>query len=132
MTTVLLVDDDPLQAHVRKSVLGRHFRSIERAADAAEAFILVEDRFFAEKLGLVVVGLGRPGLGNVEFVAEFTSRLPSVPVLVLGPGRDEAALYSGGNIRYLPRAVSSQELLAVSRQMMDLSAASRVALTHIQ
>lgn len=119
MTTVLLVDDDPLQAHVRRSILGRHFRDVERAADAAEAFILVEDRLFAERLGLVVVGLNRPGLGSPAFVAELTSRLPSLPVLVLGRNREEAALYQGDNVRFLPRTVSSQELLKVSRQMAE-------------
>jgi DNA-binding NtrC family response regulator len=126
MTTVFLVDDDPLQAHVRRAILERQFHHVERAADAAEAFILVEDPSFAEKLGLVVVGLNRPGLGSPAFVAELTTRLPFVPVLVLGRGREEAALYSGDNVRYLPRSVSSQELLVISRQMMDRYS-SRVA-----
>lgn len=116
---VLLVDDDPLQAHVRRSVLLRHFRTVERATDAAEAFILVEDPDFAEKLGLVVVGLDRPGLGSPAFVAELTSRLPSVPVLVLGGNREDAALYPLENVRFLLRTVSTDQMLAVSRQMMD-------------
>jgi len=118
MTTVLLVDDDPLQAHVRRSILGRHFADVERAADVAEAFILVEDPRFAEKLGLIVVGLNRPGLSSPAFVAELTSRLPTVPVLVLGKGREEAAFYEGSNVRFLPRTAPSEQVLAVSRQMM--------------
>jgi DNA-binding NtrC family response regulator len=116
---VLLVDDDPLQAHVRRSVLQRQFRTVERAADAAEAFILVEEPDFAEKLGLVVVGLNRPGLGSPAFVAELTSRLPAVPVLVLGCNRDEAGLYPGENVRFLLRTVPTDQMLAISRQMMD-------------
>jgi CheY-like chemotaxis protein len=119
MTMVLLVDDDPLQAHVRRSVLQRHFRTVERATDAAEAFIMVEDPDFAEKLGLVVVGLNRPGLGSPAFVAELTARLPGVPVLVLGGNREDAALYPGENVRFLPRTGSTDQMLAVSRQMMD-------------
>lgn len=119
MRTVLLVDDDPLQAHVRRSILGRHFQHVERASDAAEAFILVEDPRFAENLGLVVVGLNRPGLGSPAFVAELTSRLPSIPVLVLGRGREEAALYTGANVRFLPRNVPSEQMVAVSRQMLE-------------
>ena len=123
MTTILLVDDDPLQAYVRRSILERHFHNVERAADAAEAFILVEEPLFAEKLGLVVVGLNRPGIGSPAFVAELTSRLPSVPVLVLGRAREEAALYNGQNVRFLPRTVPSNEILSVSRQMMEHCAA---------
>ena len=126
MTTILLVDDDPLQAHVRRSILGRHFRDVKRAADAAEAFILVEDPRFAERLGLVVVGLNRPGLGSPAFVAELISRLPSVPVLVLGRGREEAAFYVGENVRFLPRTAPPEQVVALSRQMMGQSTA-RVA-----
>jgi CheY-like chemotaxis protein len=118
MTTVLLVDDDPLQAHVRRSVLGRHFSHVERAADAAEAFILVEDPRFAAQLRLVVVGLNRPGLSSPVFVAELTSRLPSVPVLVLGRGREEAMYFDGPNVRFLPRSAPSEQILAVSRQLV--------------
>ena len=119
MTTVLLVDDDPLQAHVRRSVLQRHFHAVERASDAADAFILVEEPDFAEKLGLVVVGLNRPGLGSPAFVAELTSRLPAVPVLVLGCKREDAALYPGENVRFMLRTVPTDQMLAVSRQMME-------------
>jgi CheY-like chemotaxis protein len=126
MTTVLLVDDDPLQAHVRRSILKRSFRDVERAADAAEAFIMVEDPHFAGRLGLVVVGLNRPGMGSPAFVAELISRLPAVPVLVLDRNWEEASLFAEENVRFLPRAVSTKELLSVSRQMMK-SFASRVA-----
>jgi CheY-like chemotaxis protein len=119
MTTVLLVDDDPLQAYVRRSILERSFRAVERASDPVEAFILVEEPDFAEKLGLVVVGLNRPGLGSPAFVAELTSRLPAVPVLVLGCNREDAALYPGENVRFLLRTVPTEQMLAVSRQMMD-------------
>jgi len=126
MTTILLVDDDPLQAHVRRSMLGRHFAAIQRAADAAEAFILVEDPRFAERLGLVIVGLNRPGLGSPAFVAELTARLPSVPVLVLGRSREEAAFYDGENVHFLPRTAPPEQVVALSRQLMGQSAA-RVA-----
>lgn len=126
MTTVLLVDDDPLQARVRKTILGRHFSEIQRATDAAEAFILVEDPPFARRLGLVVVGLNRPGLGSTAFVAELTSRLPSVPVLVLGRVREEAASYEGTNVRFLPRTAPPEQLVAVSRNLIEQHSA-RVA-----
>ncbi len=119
MTTVLLVDDDPLQAYVRRSILERHFSDVERAADAAEAFILVEEPRFAERLALVVVGLNRPGMASDAFVAELIERLPSLPVLVLGRNGEDAALFSGQNVRFLPRTVHSDQMLKVSRQMTE-------------
>ncbi len=118
--TVLLVDDDPLQAHVHRTILERQFSDVERACDAADAFILVEEGRLADKLGLVLVALNRPGLGGPAFVSELTQRLPSVPILVLGRG-ESPSLYSGENVRVLARAVSSNEILAVSREMIENS-----------
>jgi CheY-like chemotaxis protein len=126
MTTVLLVDDDPLQAFVRTSLLRRHFNDVERAADVAEAFILVEEREFAEHLGLVVVGLNRPGLGSPAFVAELISRLPSVPVLVLGSDNDQAASYASPNVRFLPQNAPLEQMLVESRHLIEYGRA-RVA-----
>src|SRR5215475_8124993 len=103
MTTVLLVDDDPLQAHARRSILGHFFPVIERAADPAEAFILVEDPEFLRGLSLVIVALGRPGMGSRAFVSEMTSRVSSVPILVLGPASEEAFYAQAPNVRFLPR-----------------------------
>ena len=57
MATILLVDNDPLQAFLRKSILERRFDDVQRVGDAAEAFCLVEQPQFAENLGLVISGL---------------------------------------------------------------------------
>jgi hypothetical protein len=100
-------------------VLERHFRDVERAADVAEAFILVEEPLFADRLGLVVVSLARPGLGGPAFVAELTQRLSSIPIMVLGRGGESATLYAGSNVRFLPCATGSHEMLAVGRQMIE-------------
>ncbi len=126
MKTVLLVDDDPLQAHVRTSVLGRGFPDVERAADAAEAFIRLEDPGFRNQLGLIIVGLNRPGLGSPAFVAELTSRLPSVPILVLGQRHDGPGQSQNPSVRFLYSA-SPEQMLATSRQMVKHSKAPRVA-----
>jgi CheY-like chemotaxis protein len=119
MTTIFLVDDDPLQGQVRKSILERRFASVERAADVAQAFIRVEDSCFADALGLVIVALSRPGLGGPAFVRELTTRLPWMPVLVLGRSGEVAGLYSGENVRFVPRVTDPEDLIALSRQMLE-------------
>jgi CheY-like chemotaxis protein len=118
MSTILLVDDDPLQAQVRKSVLQRHFAFVERAADAAEAFIRAEDPKFAASLGLIIVALSRPGMSVNTFVTEFSTRLPHVPVLVLGRENAGLALNSRDKVWTLPETESPDRVLAISRQML--------------
>lgn len=119
MTTILLVDDDPLQAFARKSILEKRFSHVFRAADAAEAFCLVEQPQFAGQLGLVISGLHMPGIGGPAFVSELHSRLPSVPVLVLGSASEKPADYPGAPVHFLPRPTTAEELLTVAGQILE-------------
>lgn len=119
MATILLVDDDPLQGQVRKSILERQFAEVERVGDVAEAFIRVEDAEFSDSLGLIVVALSRPGLGGPAFVSELKSRLPWAPVLVLGRTHDETRSYRGNDIRFLSRSVPAAEFLACTRMIVE-------------
>ncbi len=64
MTTILIVDDDPLQASLMMSLLGRQFGNVCRVTDAAEALCLIEQPEFAGKLGLVISGHHTPGIGG--------------------------------------------------------------------
>lgn len=90
METILLVDDNPLRASMRKSLFEGGVPEVVRATDAGEALCLVESPEFARNLALVVTGHVMSGISGPEFVAEFRSRMPEVPVLVLStvPGAE--------------------------------------------
>ncbi len=74
MATILIVDDDPLQAFLLMSLLGRQFGNVCRVNDAAEALCLIEQPEFAAKLSLVITGNHTPGIGGPAFVAELHAR----------------------------------------------------------
>lgn len=118
MATILLVDDDPLQAYQRKSLLESRFSDVQRVGDAAEALCLVEQPQFAGNLGLVISGSHRPGLSGPAFVAELHIRIPSVPVLVLDSGAEAPGDYAGEGVHFLPRPVDRGEMLAVAGRML--------------
>jgi len=118
MATILLVDNDPLQAYLCKSVLEGRFPDVQRVAYAAEALCLVEQPQFAANLGLVISGQPMPGLGGPAFVAELQTRMPWVPVLVLGESGEAAEDYAGSGACFRTRPVSSKELLKLTEQML--------------
>jgi CheY-like chemotaxis protein len=115
---ILLVDDDPLQASVRKSILERRFSEVQRVTDAAEALCLVEQPQFARNLGLVVSGHHLAGIGGPAFVAELHTRMPSLPVLVLGDSTEETGDYSGDHVYYLARPILPEEMLTIATRML--------------
>jgi DNA-binding response OmpR family regulator len=118
-TTILLVDDDPFQAFALRAALENEFPHIERALDASEAFIRVEQPALADKLGLVIAGLRLPGLAGPTFVSELRARLPGTPVLVIGRAGESAKDYLGLNVRFLPREASSEELHAAVKAILE-------------
>lgn len=121
MTTILLVDDDPLQASLLMSLLGRQFGNVCRVNDAAEALCLIEQPEFANKLSLVITGHHTPGIGGPAFVAELHSRKPDLPVLVLsasGSGPSDYSNYRDEQVVFLPRPVGGDKMLAVTSQIL--------------
>lgn len=120
-TTILLVDDDPLQAYMCKTLLDRRFAGVKRVADAAEALCLVEQPQFADDLGLVISRARLPGIGGPAFVAELHSRRPELPVLVLGDDVQWPVDMKGAHVRFLPRASSKEEIVSAADQMLAKS-----------
>lgn len=118
MNTILLVEDDPLQAFVRMSALEKRFKSVRRVADAAEALCLIEQHSFADNLGLVIAGNHLPGLGGPAFVAELRNRMPELAVLVLGNATESASDYAEAHVRFLGRAAGSDEMLKAAGEML--------------
>ena len=118
MPTILLVDDDPMQAFSRKSILERRFSDVQRVGDAAEALCLVEQPQFAGCHGLVISELHMPGMSGPAFVAELHERMPALPVLVLGGGGEAAGDYAGGWVRFLSRTCAGEEMLAAACELL--------------
>lgn len=118
MATILLVDDDPLDASIRKSTLETRFHNVQRAADPIEAFWMVEQPLFAGRLALVIADLHRPGPDGQDILAEMHARLPGVPMLVLG-GPDRSPDGSPeSSVRFLSRDAAPEEMLTAASQMI--------------
>jgi DNA-binding NtrC family response regulator len=118
MTTILLVDEDPLHASVRKAILERKYADVRRVTDAAEALALVEQSKFAENLGLVVSGNQHSGIGLAGFISELHVRKPGLPILVIGERPSDQVDLSGYPVEFLKRPVTADDLLSAVAQML--------------
>ena len=118
MTTILMVDDDPLQASLRKTILERKYQDVVRVSDPAEALCLIEQPQFCARLGLVVSALHMPGMSGPAFVTEMQERLPRLPILVLGGKHKLAADYEGGWVWFLPQPIANSDLLTAADELM--------------
>lgn len=101
-STILLVDDDALESHVRADALEEIDLHVRRVSDAAHALILLSDERMAGSVALVIVALHQPGLSGPEFVHEVASRLPEVPLLVIGRRGETDRAYAGEPVYFSP------------------------------
>ena len=118
MNKILLVDDDPLQAFARKSILERHFANVERVKSAPEALCLIEQPHFAQRLSLVISGHRMPGFSGPAFVAELHARLPELPILILGYEGESAADYATANAHFVALPVAADTIVEQVRQLL--------------
>lgn len=100
------------------SFLGRHFGTVCRVSDAAEAFCLIEQPEFANKLGLIITGHHTPGFGGPAFIAELHLRMPNLPVLVLAEKNAAPSEYSDPDVVFLARPFNGDKVLAVTGQLL--------------
>jgi CheY-like chemotaxis protein len=120
MGTILLVDDNPLRAAMRKSLLESKAPEVARARDASEALCMVESPEFAQGLALVVTSHLMSGISGPEFVEEFRSRMPDVPVLVLSAVPDAEQEYKGIPQVFVSRTTGGEELRSIVSRLVDL------------
>jgi DNA-binding NtrC family response regulator len=112
MATILLVDDDPLHAAVRKAILDRKYPDVRRVSDAAEALSLIEQPQFARNLAMVVSSNLNSGIGMASFVSELHLRVPDIPILVIGEKRAIGGDFSDYPVMFLKRPVTADDLLS--------------------
>jgi DNA-binding NtrC family response regulator len=119
MATILLVDDDPLHASVRKAILDRNYSDVRRVGDAAEALGLIEQPQFASDLSLVISSRLDSGIGMASFVTELHLRKPDVPILVIGEKRAYDGDFAGSPVVFLKRPVTADDLLSAVRNVLS-------------
>jgi DNA-binding response OmpR family regulator len=118
MATILLVDDNPLRASLRQSILEGSVSAVVRVSDAAEALCLVESPEFASSLRLVITGHTGSGIPGPDFAAELRARLPHVPVLILSAQGDVEREYAGIGGLYHSKTLSPDELRSAVNRLL--------------
>jgi CheY-like chemotaxis protein len=111
MAKILLVDDDPLHASVRKAILVRKYPDVWRVSGPAEALELLEQPRFAHDVRLVISSDQHAGIGLFGFISELHLRMPDLPILVLGEKLPGSGDFSGLPVEFLRRPVTADDLL---------------------
>ena len=86
-TTVLLIDDNAIQATTRQAILRRAGYFVIAALDPARALEQFQHDEFPAPIGAVITDHVMPGMNGAEFVRELRRTHPELPVMVISGRR---------------------------------------------
>ena len=116
--TILLVDDNVVQAAIRQTILKRAGYFVVTALDPTRALeMLVEDHFPSE-IELVITDHVMPGMSGTKFVSELRTHFPKLPVLVITGMQEAGDQYLGLDVTFRVKPLPPEQLLECVRAML--------------
>jgi CheY-like chemotaxis protein len=118
-STILLIDDNAVQAAIRQTILKRAGYFVVAALNPARALEQLQRGDSPEEIGLVVTDHFMPGMIGSEFVRALRKTHPKLPVLVIS-GSDEAeAEYEGLDVAFRLKPLLPDNLLASVHSLLN-------------
>jgi len=109
--TILLVDDDAIQAATRKAILTRFGNDVLLASDGKQALSVLGSPENSEHIDLVITDHIMPQMNGPQFVKELRQNFPSMPVLVLSGLPDVESEYEGLHVLFRLKPLAPEELI---------------------
>lgn len=118
--TLLLIDDNAVQAATRQTILKRAGYFVIAALNPSRALEQFRAGEFLNDVRLVITDHIMPGMSGAEFVRELRKTRPELPVMVIS-GLDEAeSEYEGLNVLFRLKPVLPQDLLASVHSLLGI------------
>ena len=120
--TVLLIDDNAVQAATRQTILKRAGYFVIPVLNPVRALEQFRNNEFPDDVDLIITDHLMPGMTGAEFVRELRKTHPNLPVMVIS-GLDEAeAEYEGMNVTFRLKPLLPEVLLQSVDQLIRKAA----------
>jgi CheY-like chemotaxis protein/anti-sigma regulatory factor (Ser/Thr protein kinase) len=120
MTTILVVDDSPIDRRLASRLLERAGFTVRAAENGREALSILGE---SERAQLVVTDLVMPEMDGLTLVQEIRSRYGAIPVVLMTAyGSDEIAVRAlqRGAVSYVPKRELATSLAETVRSVLSL------------
>jgi DNA-binding NtrC family response regulator len=122
METVLLIDDNAVQAVTRQTILRRAGYFVIAALSPARALDQLKSGDLAAEVKLVITDHLMPGMSGAAFVRELRKIRPELPVLVISGMEDAQAEYEGLEVMFRVKPLAPESLLDSVHQQLQVHA----------
>jgi CheY-like chemotaxis protein len=119
VATILLIDDNAIQAATRQTILRRAGYFVIAALSPARALEQFRQHEFPGAIDLVLTDHIMPGMNGSEFVTKLREFSPDVPVLVISGMAEAEETYRGLNVMFRLKPLLPDNLLASVKKLVS-------------
>lgn len=116
--TILLIDDNAVQAATRQAILRRAGYSTIAALNPIQALEQIQKGELATDINLVITDHFMPGMTGSEFVRQLRQTHPNLPVLVISGLYEAESQYEGLNVLFRLKPLAPDHLLASVHKLL--------------
>jgi DNA-binding NtrC family response regulator len=117
--TLLLIDDNAVQAATRQTILKRAGYFVIAALNPARALEQFQNGEFPAEIGLVITDHLMPAMSGVEFVRALRTTHPSLPVLVISGLEEAEQEYADLDVTFRMKPLLPDNLLATVHRLVN-------------
>lgn len=118
-STVLLIDDNAIQAATRQTILRRAGYFVIAALNPVRALEQFQRREFPSEISVVITDHVMPCMNGAEFVRELRKLQPDLPVMVISGLEEAEPEYDGLDVLFLLKPLSPDLLLSHLRHVLQ-------------
>lgn len=119
--TLLLIDDNPIQAATRQTILKRAGYQVIAVLSPERALETLRANDFADPINLVLTDHIMPGMNGSEFITQLRTFSPSIPVLVISGMPDAEEEYKDLGVDFRLKPLMPDNLLAIVHRLVEKS-----------
>jgi DNA-binding response OmpR family regulator len=116
--TLLLIDDNAVQAATRQTILKRAGHFVIAALNPARALEQIQTGEFPAEIQLVITDHLMPGMSGADFVRALRKTHPTLPVLVISGLPEAEEEYVGMDVTFRMKPVLPESLLETVRSLV--------------
>jgi DNA-binding NtrC family response regulator len=122
--TLLLIDDNAVQAATRQTILKRAGYFVIAALNPRRALEQLQSGDFPGEVRLVITDHLMPGMSGADFVRALRKTHPRLPVLVISGLPEAEEEYAGLDVTFRMKPLLPEHLLELVRRLVDRRGAS--------
>jgi DNA-binding response OmpR family regulator len=119
--TILLIDDDAIQAAMRQAILKREGYDVIATLSPERALELFRNSEFPDPADLIITDHLMPAMNGNHFIAALREFAPHVPVLVISGLAEAEDEYLGLNVHFRLKPLAPALLLELVRDLLESS-----------